>query len=166
MWCGSGWGTSNVNRKIEHCTVYNTCMSQTLKLTIELPEPVYRLLSKTAELTHQPLETIATQSITGNLPPSVETAPLEVQADLLAMQSLSIEQLLQIANAQVPSETQERHLLLLEQNSLDALTAIEQEELKNLRLAADQLMLRKAYAWAVLRWRGQRIPALYELPVA
>jgi hypothetical protein len=33
-----------------------------------------------------------------------------------------------------------------------------------LRLEADRLMLRKAYAWAVLRWRGQFIPALNELP--
>jgi hypothetical protein len=41
----------------------------------------------------------------------------------------------------------------------------EQDELAALRLAADRLMLRKAYAWSVLRWRGQPVPTLDELPL-
>lgn len=47
----------------------------------------------------------------------------------------------------------------------DSLTPEERQELTNLRLAADHLMLRKAYAWSVLRWRGHRLPALKELPI-
>lgn len=31
--------------------------------------------------------------------------------------------------------------------------------------AADHLMLRKAYAWSVLRWRGHRLPRK-ELPIS
>jgi hypothetical protein len=35
-----------------------------------------------------------------------------------------------------------------------------------LRIAADRLMLKKAYARSVLRWRGHRIPTLNELETA
>ena len=35
-----------------------------------------------------------------------------------------------------------------------------------LRQAADALMIRKAYAWAVLKWHGVPIPAIDSLPTA
>jgi hypothetical protein len=41
----------------------------------------------------------------------------------------------------------------------------ERQELRKLGEKADKLMLKKAYAWALLRWRGYRIPALNELPL-
>jgi hypothetical protein len=53
---------------------------------------------------------------------------------------------------------------LLEKNKGE-ITSEERLELAELRIEADRLMLRKAYAWAVLRWRGQSIPALNELPL-
>lgn len=81
------------------------------------------------------------------------------------MQHLSIEELLAIANAKVEASQYERHVELLEKNQEGSLTLEEQQELTNLRLAADRLMLRKAYAWSVLRWRGHRIP-LKELPTS
>jgi hypothetical protein len=108
---------------------------------------------------------LAAQSITGNLPPSVENAPPEVQAELLALQHLPDDELKEIAYDQLPPETQQRHLDLLEKNQAASLTPAERQELSALRLMADRLMLRKAYAWNVLRWRGRRIPALSELPL-
>jgi hypothetical protein len=139
---------------------------QTLKLTVELPESIFRHLEQLAQQTQQPLATLAAQSITGNLPPSVDNAPLEMQVELLAMQQLAVEALLDIAHSQLPPAQQQRHLALLEKRQTTPLTPTESQELNDLRLAADRLMLRKAYAWNVLRWRGQRIPALAELPVA
>jgi hypothetical protein len=139
---------------------------QTQKLTVELPESIFRHLQQIAEQTHQPLEILVAQSITGNLPPSVDNAPPEVQADLLAMQQLAVDDLREIAQSQLPHVQQQRLLELLEKRQTTSLTPAESQELNDLRLAADRLMLRKAYAWNVLRWRGQRIPALTELPVA
>ncbi len=72
-----------------------------LKLTVELPEPVIRLLSRLGKLTHQSPETLAAQSIAGNLPPSVDNMPFDMQTDLLEMQILPIESLRQIAQSQV-----------------------------------------------------------------
>ena len=89
-----------------------------------------------------------------------------MQPEWLKMQNLSIEELLAIANALVEPSQHERHVELLEKNKEGSLTSEERQELTDLRLAADRLMLRKAYAWSVLRWRGHRIPPLKELSVS
>lgn len=136
----------------------------TQKVTVELPEPVFRRLAQIAKATRQPLEILAAQSIVSNLPPSAEDAPLEMQPELLNLQTLSSEELLTIAHAQVTSDRQKRHQALLE-NQHDSMSSEECQELNDLRLAADRLMLQKAYAWAILRWRGHRVPPLSELPV-
>ncbi|HEY9672882.1 MAG TPA: hypothetical protein V6D11_15670 [Waterburya sp.] len=138
----------------------------TQRVTIELPEPVFRQLARIAEATQQSVEVLAAQSVVSNLPPSVENASLEMQPELLKMQTLSIEELLAIANAKVKPSQHERHVKLLEKNKEHSLTLEERQELTDLRLAADRLMLRKAYAWSVLRWRGHRIPPSKELPAA
>ncbi len=134
-----------------------------VRVTIELPEPVFRQLARIAEATQESVEVLAAQSVISNLPPSVENAAPEMQAELLKMQNLSLEELLAIANAKVEPSQHERHVELLEKNKEGELTSEERQELTDLRLAADHLMLRKAYAWSVLRWRGHRIPPLKEL---
>jgi hypothetical protein len=126
-------------------------------LTINLPEPAFERLSRLAELTHQPLSDLVIQSIAGNLPPAIETAPIEIQAELLTMQSLSVDALRQIAHSQIPSFQQERHITLLEQNQEGLLSAQEQRELQELAQMADRLILKKSHACAILRWRGQPI---------
>ncbi len=137
----------------------------TQRVTIELPESVFRQLARIAEATHQPIEALVAQSVMSNLPPSADNAPLELQPELLRMQSLSNEELLAIAQAQVEPKQHERHTQLLARNEEGLLTLDEQQELLTLRQTSNWLMLRKAYAWSVLRWRGQRIPTLEELPV-
>lgn len=134
-------------------------------VTLQLSEPVFRYFQQMAVATKRPLEQVVRQSVEGNLPPSVATMPSELHHDLLALQGLPVEQLLSIAAEETPPARQARHLELLERNSAGALTASEEQELATLRLAADRLMLRKAYAWSVLRWRGLPIPALTDLPL-
>ncbi|MFB2937844.1 hypothetical protein ACE1B6_21555 [Aerosakkonemataceae cyanobacterium BLCC-F154] len=138
----------------------------TQQVTIELPEPIFRRLVRIAEATHQPVEALVMQSAIGNLPPFIENAPTEMQPELLRMQTLDKEELQAIAIAQVEPGNYQRHVNLLQKNEEDLLTAEERDELTALRLAADCLMLRKAYAWSLLRWRGHRIPPLQDLPVS
>lgn len=135
----------------------------TRRVTVELPEPIFQELARIAELTNQSLEAIAAQSIISNLPPSADNAPAQIQGSLLEMQKLPIDELLKIAHAQVPLVQQQRHISLLEKNQSASITLQERQELDNLRSAADQLMVQKAYAWAVLHWRGHRVPKLAEL---
>ncbi|MFM7601196.1 MAG: hypothetical protein ACKO7R_08370 [Pseudanabaena sp.] len=86
------------------------------KLTLELPEPLFQKLTRIAELIAQPLESLALQSITGNLPPSVENFPLVMQAELSKMQLLRINQLFEIAHSQISDVHSDRHQYLLEKN--------------------------------------------------
>ncbi len=134
-------------------------------LTVELPKSTFDYLQQIAGFTRQPLDQLARQSIEGNLPPSVESAPAEMQTELLQMQSLSIGELQRIAHSQIPAASQARHLELLAQNSESVITPEERQELAALRLDADRLMVRKARAWSLLRWRGYPIPRLEELPL-
>jgi hypothetical protein len=133
------------------------------KVTVELPEPIFQQLSRIAIATQQPIEALIAQSIASNLPPTADNAPPELQAELLRMQTQSIEVLQSMTQSQISLEQQQRHTALLEKKQADTLTPQEHQELIELRLSADRLMLQKAYAWSVLRWRGNRIPSLNEL---
>jgi hypothetical protein len=137
----------------------------TQSITLHLSDPVYRYLQQVAAITKRPLEQVVRQSVEGNLPPSVENAPQELHDELLAMQSLSLSQLMHIASSQLTQAQQERYLTLLEQNDMGNISLAESAEMEALRLAADRLMVCKGYALAVLRWRGHSIPPLAELPV-
>jgi hypothetical protein len=136
------------------------------ELILDLPDSLFQQLAKVAKWTQQSIESLAIQSISSNLPPTVDNAPLEMQDGLQKMQSLSIEELLEIAHSQIPLTQQQRHLTLLERHQEnDSMDPSERQELRELGQAADQLMLQKTYAWAILRWRGYRIPSLEELPL-
>jgi hypothetical protein len=52
---------------------------------------------------------------------------------------------------------------LLEKNRQGTLSEEEQTSLERLRSMADRLMLRKAYAYVLLKWRGHRLPSLASL---
>lgn len=136
----------------------------TQQITIELPEPVIRQLMRIAAATQQSIETLVAQSVLSNLPPSVENAPPELQAELLAIQALSTDELMAIAQSQADPGQSHHHAELLQKNEDTRLSQTERQELTDLRLSADYLMLRKAYAWSLLRWRGQKLPKLADLP--
>jgi predicted transcriptional regulator len=136
----------------------------TQKVTVELPQAIFQQLARIATATQQPLEVLAAQSIASNLPPTPDNAPVEIQAELLQMQSWNHQELMAIAQNHTTTEQQQRHLELLEKNKDSQLTPSERQELSSLRTGVDRLMLQKAYAWSILRWRGHRIPSLQELP--
>jgi hypothetical protein len=133
-------------------------------IMIELPKNVFDRLTQLAQTTDRPLAEIVAQSIANNLPPLIDQASPELQPELLKMQRLSDVELLSIAQMMVSLEQQRQHEELLIKNEDFELSDSEQQELTNLRLAMDRLTVCKAYAWALLRWRGHRIPALSEIP--
>ncbi len=136
------------------------------KVTIELPASVFQQLMGLAEATQQPIEMLVVQSVVSNLPPMLEKLPLEMQGDLLAMQTMSIEALLTVAQSQIDPGIHQQHLALLNANRERALTTDEEEMLMGFQDLCDRLMLKKAYAWAMLRWRGYPVPAMKDMPVA
>ncbi len=98
-----------------------------------------------------------------NAPPAVDYAPLELQGELIAMQKLTIEDLLTIAQSQVTETQQELHLQLLEKNQNHQLSESDRLLLRSLRVSADYLMLKKAYAYALLKWKGYSLPDFEQL---
>jgi len=135
------------------------------RVEIELPESVYRQLARIAEETAQPIATLAAQSVMSNLPPSATDASPELRGELLRLQRLETTDLLKVAQSEIASADHERQAELLEKNQAGQVTEAERQELTALRAESDRLMLQKAYAWSVLRWRGQRMPSLEELPI-
>ncbi|MFM6311390.1 MAG: hypothetical protein ACKPGB_24620, partial [Dolichospermum sp.] len=71
-----------------------------------------------------------------------------------------IEELLTIAQNQIPESQQELHFQLLEKNQNNQLSESDRLLLKSLRVSADYLMLKKAYAYALLKWQGFSLPDL------
>ncbi|MFM6199882.1 MAG: hypothetical protein ACKPE1_12210, partial [Dolichospermum sp.] len=71
-----------------------------------------------------------------NAPPAVDYAPLELQGELIAMQELTIEELLTIAQNQIPESQQELHFQLLEKNQNNQLSESDRLLLKSLRVSA------------------------------
>lgn len=130
---------------------------------VQVPVTLYERLERLAKLTNRSLENIVEQTLAANMPPLPETLSEEVRDDLLALETLNDEALWQVAQSMVSPEQQEQIRLLLEKNSLALITETEQARLTQLQQQADQLMLRKAYAYVLLKWRGHRLPTLAEL---
>ena len=137
----------------------------TQAITIDLPEAIVQQLTRLSEVTRQPIESLVAQSVVSNLPPMMEIVAPEMQRELLNLQTLSIDHLLTIANSQIDPKIHQHHVELLEKNQDGILTAAEQVTLMEYQDLCDRLMLRKAYAWSVLRWRGHPIPAMKDLAV-
>lgn len=98
-----------------------------------------------------------------NALPAVNYAPLELQAELIAMQKLTIKDLLTIGQSQVTESQQELHLQLLEKNQNNQLSESDRLLLRSLRVSADYLILKKAYAYALLKWKGYSLPDFEQL---
>ena len=130
----------------------------TQAITIDLPEAIVQQLIRLSEITRQPIESLVAQSVVSNLPPMMEMVAPEMQRELLNLQTLSIDDLLTIANSQIDPAMHQQHVELLSKNQQGTLTALERETLMEYQDLCDRLMLRKAYAWSVLRWCGHPTP--------
>lgn len=127
-------------------------------VNIQLPENLYRRLEKTAQATRRPLADVIVHAVSVGSPPNWEDAPAEFQVDLASLDRLEDEALWQIARGRVTPDDMTRYEELLYKNANERISPAEKVELVQLRTEADRFMLRKAYAAAILRWRGHQIP--------
>ena len=131
----------------------------TQAVTLHLPEALYLRLQQNAQATHQSFDEVALRALEVGAPPSWEDAPTEFQTDLATLDRLHDDALWRIARSRQTETEMTRYADLLEQNANDLLSDSDRVELTQLRTEADRLMLRKAHAAALLRWRGHHIPA-------
>jgi DNA-binding helix-hairpin-helix protein with protein kinase domain len=135
-------------------------MPQTV--TLDLPDNFFRPLQRTAEATSQRVEELLINALRASLPP-LDGLPDDVVENLTALETLDDERLRQAMAETVPLRMQRDLAKLLERQQRGSLTAAEREQLADLQQKADLVMLRKARAAVLLRFRGKRIPTLAEL---
>ena len=135
-------------------------MSQTVMLT--LPDRLYQPLQRIAQATDQPVETVLLMALQASLPP-LDGLPADLAQELARLEALDNGALRQVLLETVPLDQQQALEDLLQRNQAGELTQVERERLASLQHAADRVMLRKARAAVLLRFRGQRIPTLAEL---
>ncbi|MGB3493008.1 MAG: hypothetical protein WBA57_09795 [Elainellaceae cyanobacterium] len=124
-------------------------------LALEIPDALYERLERIAGATQQPLNIVVLRALQMGSPPDIEDVPPEFQDALAELDSLDDNTLLAIATARQALEEFGRYEELLANSSR---TTAQQHELDELRFAADLLMLRKAHAAALLKWRGRGVP--------
>jgi len=135
-------------------------MSQTVTLT--LPDSIYQPVQRIAQATRQPVEKVLLTALQASLPP-LDGLPADLAHELAKMEAMDNDALWQALLETVPIEQQQALEELLQRNQAGGLTQVEREQLASLQRAADGVMLRKARAAVLLRFRGQRIPTLAEL---
>lgn len=120
-------------------------------ITLTLPDEVYSRLHEAAAASALPLEEWLLHHL--RTVAGAVLAPDE-EAELYALQWLTDDTLLMIADEQMPPLVQERLHALMDKNTLGRLTAGEAEDLAALAERSDRLMVRRAEALAVLRKRS------------
>ena len=135
-------------------------MSQTITLT--LPDSVFAPIQRTAQVTKQPIEELLVHALQASIP-SLEGLPDDAIENLTALETLDDQSLWQVMGETVPAKLQRELSALLERQQTDSLSTTERERLAMLQQQADLVMLRKARAAVLLRFRGKRIPTLVEL---
>jgi hypothetical protein len=136
-------------------------MSQAV-LRLELPEEVYERVRRAAKGMKQPVERALVNIVKAAMP-SLEKVPANYRPELEAMEDLADDELWKVAES-APAPAQQRRLArLLDKTQRGELTERDRQALSELRDAADRLMLRRSYAYLLLKYRGPRIPTLAEL---
>ena len=135
-------------------------MPQTITLT--LPDNILQPVQRAAQATQQSVEELLVTALQAVLP-TLEGLPPAVVQHLVALESFDDQTLWRVMLDTVPLAQQHQLHDLLLRNQAGMLTDAEREQLAILQQQADLVMLRKARAAVLLRFRGKRVPTLAEL---
>ena len=124
------------------------------RVTVKLPQGLYRRLERAAAITNQALDAVLLQTIRGNLPPSLDDAPTGLRAELSGLPHLSDDDLWAVARSAPDAKQWRRHQRLLQKNATSTLNERERSELERLRADTDRQVIRTSFALALLKWRG------------
>jgi hypothetical protein len=134
---------------------------QTIRMN--LSDTLLQRLTDVADAAQQSLDEVLLQTISAGLPPDLARVPGRFRADLRLLNRLDDDMLRQVAGSELDVDKAAEYEALLAQNQNATLDESGQARLAALREQADLLMFRRAYALALLKWRGVSVPAS-ELP--
>lgn len=132
-------------------------------LVLDMPETLYSHLENQAKASKHSLNDLVLNNLTRTLPPIEDDLPQTLREEFEAMERLSDHALWQIAESKMSEDEVALYDVLLERNRQGTLMAEGRQWLNRLRESADELMLRKAQAYALLYHRGHELPTLEEL---
>jgi hypothetical protein len=127
-------------------------------INLQLPPAIYQHLADAAEASQQSLTDMILQSIRISLPPTLSHVPERFRDDLKGLYQLGDEILWKVTEQDLTTDKAQQYEELLTKNQQGALGQPEQNSLEILREEADLLMLRRSYAYALLKWRGFHPP--------
>lgn len=134
----------------------------TQSVVLKLPDGVYQPIHRIAEQMHEPVENVLLRALQVSLP-SLDGLPEDVVEQLTRLEALNDAQLGQILLETVSTQRQEQLETLLLAQQDQGLTVSEKERLADLQGEARLVMLRKARAAVLLRFRGNALPTLDQL---
>jgi hypothetical protein len=111
-----------------------------IKIELELPESLYSELKLIADTSDWPLTQVLVQTIRSGMPPTLAKVPQELHKELLALNKLSDQELLKLAES--PWD--------------------EAGDRSAMHKKADFAALQRTYAWSLLKWRGHPVPTPFE----
>ncbi|MDM8532693.1 hypothetical protein QUF63_16145 [Anaerolineales bacterium HSG25] len=131
-------------------------------IILDVPDSFYEPLQRIAKATKNPVNVVLMTALQASLP-SLEGLSVELKQALIQLESLDNQALRKVLLKTILPEHQQELELLLQQNKQHALNQTEQDRLSFLQNMVDKIMLQKARAAVLLRFRGQRLPTLAEL---
>ena len=131
-------------------------------ITLDLPQDIYRRAQRAAKAAQRPVEQIVVEWIQ---PPQEESSN-DLQQTLVNLEKLTNSELVQIAQAVLPTAEAERLQTLLVQQQRRTLTLSERKEAERLVAQEDLTTLRKAKALFLLKQRHALPQELGELLVS
>ena len=111
----------------------------------------------------RPLENVVLQTLQTTLPKLPEELSNDQRHLWREMERLTDDQLWQTARSTMPLPQQDQYRQLREKHGQNTLNTSEQFQMEELYRETHLLMLRKAYAYVLLKWRGYSLPTLTEL---
>lgn len=127
-------------------------------VTVELPEVLFRKIERAAKGLNQPMPQALLKIVESGLP-SLDRVPAGHRSELEAMETWSDQQLWRVAREALPADQQQDLSELLGKNQQGELSATQEARLDALHGQTNRLLLRKSYALALLKWRGNKMPA-------
>lgn len=134
-------------------------MSQMVSLPI--PDELYEPLQRVARAAHQPLEAVLLKALQTSLPP-LDGLPPDLNAELTRLENLDDNALQQVLLGTVPVAQQQELDALLNKNQAEGLSQDEKSRLADLTRTTDRIMLKKARASVLLRFRGRRLDEYFD----
>ena len=135
-------------------------MSQSVTLT--LPDKLFAPIERIARATKQPVESLLLTALQASLPP-LDELPAPLAQELAQLEGLDNDALRAALLETAPVEKHRELEALLHRQQAGLLSGAEWARLDALQEEADRLMLRKARAAVLLRFRVARVPSPAEL---